>query len=53
MVEGVNEDNRLIKHYFVYDKEYLEQKKDAIMALCEQNNARAYIVPCPIVIHRH
>ena len=24
MAEGVNEDNRLIKHYFVYDKEYLE-----------------------------
>lgn len=45
MVDGVNEDNRLIKHYFVYDKAYLEQKKDAIMALCEQNNARAYMLP--------
>ena len=41
MAEGVNEDNRLIKHYFVYDKEYLEKKRDAIKALCEQNNARA------------
>ena len=45
MAEGVNEDNRLIKHYFVYDKEYLEKKTDAIMTLCEQNNARAYILP--------
>ena len=45
MAEGVNEDNRLIKHYFVYDKEYLEKKANAIMTLCEQNNARAYILP--------
>lgn len=45
MVEGVNEDNRLIKHFFVYDKEYLWRKKDAIKSLCEQNNARAYILP--------
>lgn len=45
MAEGVNEDNRLIKHYFVYDKEYLEKKKEAIKTLCEQNNARAYILP--------
>jgi hypothetical protein len=45
VVEGVNEDNRLIKHFFVYDKEYLYRKKDAIIALCKQNNARAYILP--------
>ena len=45
MKEGVNEDNRLIKHYFVYDKEYLERKMESIKALCEQNNARAYILP--------
>ncbi|MBO6031835.1 MAG: hypothetical protein J6Q22_10380 [Prevotella sp.] len=45
MFEGANEDNRLIKHYFVYDKEYLDKKANAIMALCEQNNARAYILP--------
>ena len=45
MAEGVNEDNRLIKHYFVYDKEYLDKKTNAIMTLCEQNNARAYILP--------
>lgn len=45
MIEGVNEDNRLIKHYFVYDKEYLDKKTNAIMTLCEQNNARAYILP--------
>lgn len=45
MAEGVNEDNRLIKHYFVYDKEYLEKKKEAIKNLCEQNNARTYILP--------
>ncbi len=45
MIEGVDEDNRLIKHYFVYDKEYFDKKKKAIMALCEQNNARAYILP--------
>lgn len=45
MLEGVNEDNRLIKHYFIYDREYLDRKRDAIIALCEQNNARAYILP--------
>lgn len=45
VVEGVNEDNRLIKHFFVYDKEYFDRKKDAIVALCNQNNARAYILP--------
>lgn len=45
MAEGVNEDNRLIKHYFVYDKDYLEKKKESIKTLCEQNNARAYILP--------
>lgn len=45
MAEGVNEDNRLIKHYFIYDREYLERKADSIIALCRQNNARAYILP--------
>ena len=45
MAEGVNEDNRLIKHYFIYDKDYLEKKKESIKVLCEQNNARAYLLP--------
>lgn len=45
VADGANEDNRLIKHYFVYDKEYLEKKKKAIENLCEQNNARAYLLP--------
>ena len=45
MAEGVNEDNRLIKHFFVYDREYLERKREAIKFLCEQNDARAYILP--------
>lgn len=45
VVEGVNEDNRLIKHFFVYDKEYFDRKRQAIINLCEQNNARAYILP--------
>lgn len=54
MIEGVNEDNRLIKHYFLYDQERLYRKRDAIIALCEQNNARAYILPqrrsCELVL---
>ena len=54
VVEGVNEDNRLIKHYFVYDKEYYDKKRQAIINLCEQNNARAYILPqrrtCKLVL---
>lgn len=54
VVEGVNEDNRLIKHYFVYEKDYFDRKRDAIVALCEQNNARAYILPqrrtCELVL---
>ena len=54
VVEGVNEDNRLIKHYFVYDKEYFDKKRQAIITLCEQNNARAYILPqrrtCKLVL---
>ena len=54
VVEGVNEDNRLIKHYFVYDKDYFEKKRQAIINLCEQNNARAYILPqrrtCQLVL---
>ena len=45
MVEGVNEDNRLIKHYFIYDSEYLHRKEESIKQLCRQNNARAYILP--------
>lgn len=45
MLEGVNEDNRLIKHYFLYDSEYLHRKEDSIKQLCVQNNARAYILP--------
>ena len=43
--DGVTEENRLIKHFFVYDKEYFRKKEDAIKVLCEQNNARAYILP--------
>lgn len=54
VVEGVNEDNRLIKHYFVYDKDYFDKKRQAIINLCEQNNARAYILPqrrtCKLVL---
>lgn len=54
VVEGVNEDNSLIKHYFVYDKEYYDKKRQAIINLCEQNNARAYILPqrrtCELVL---
>ena len=45
MPEGVNEDNRLIKHFFVYDVEYFRRKRDAIRQLCAQNGARAYILP--------
>ena len=45
MPDGVNEDNRLIKHYFIYNPAYLEQKRQAIINLCEQNDARAYILP--------
>lgn len=45
MVEGVNEDNRLIKHYFVYSKDYFDKKAEAIRNLCDQNDARAYILP--------
>ena len=45
MAEGVNEDNRLIKHFFVYDREYFNKKRQAIVNLCEQNDARAYILP--------
>ena len=45
MAEGVNEDNRLIKHYFIYDAEYLHRKEESIKQLCRQNNARAYIIP--------
>lgn len=45
MVEGVNEDNRLIKHYFVYSKDYFDKKSEAIRNLCDQNDARAYILP--------
>lgn len=43
--EGVAEKNRLITHFFVYGKEYLRKKGNAIKVLCEQNNARAYILP--------
>ena len=54
VVEGVNEDNRRIKHYFVYNKDYFEKKRQAIINLCEQNNARAYILPqrrtCKLVL---
>lgn len=45
MSSGVNEDNRLLHHYFVYEKEYLTRKKQAIVDLCDNNNARAYILP--------
>lgn len=43
--EGETGDNRLIKHFFVYDKEYLRKKEGEIKVLCAQNNARAYILP--------
>ena len=43
--EGGTGENRLIKHFFVYDKEYFRKKENSIKVLCEQNNARAYILP--------
>jgi len=45
MLEGVNEDNRLIKHFFIYDIDYFDRKIDSIRNLCDANNARAYILP--------
>ena len=45
MVEGVNEDNRLIKHFFLYSLDYYDRKLDAIRKLCNDNDARAYILP--------
>lgn len=51
---GVNEDNRIIKHFFVYSEEYLRSKEAEIKQLCHDNGARAYILPqcryCPIVM---
>lgn len=56
VVDGVNEDNRMIKHYFVYSVDYLKQKEAAIKRLCEDNDARAYILPqrrfCPLVMRQ-
>lgn len=42
---GASDEQRLIKHFFVYDKEYFQRKRESIIALCLQNNARAYILP--------
>jgi len=54
--DGVNEDNRMIKHYFVYSKDYFRSKEEAIKRLCRDNDARAYILPqrrfCPIVMRQ-
>lgn len=53
---GVNEDNRAIKHYFVYGKDYFRKKEPIIKSLCLDNGARAYILPqrrfCPIVMRK-
>lgn len=38
-----NNGARLIKAYYIFNKEQLERKKDKIIELCEANNARAYI----------
>lgn len=45
LLEGVNEDNRLIKHFFLYSLDYYDRKLDAIRRLCDDNDARAYILP--------
>lgn len=34
---------RLVKDFFIYSVDYLEKKKDEIIKLCEDNNARAYL----------
>lgn len=45
MLEGVNEDNRLIKHYFFYDLDYFDKKIESVKRLCDDNDARAYLLP--------
>ena len=42
-VEGLGRSNRLIKSYYIYSKEKLEQYKTEIITLCRTLNARAYI----------
>lgn len=42
-VNGSNNNYRTIKSYFINSKEYLEQKEDEIIKLCDLFNARAYI----------
>jgi hypothetical protein len=34
---------RVLKSYYINDVEYLDRKKEDILKLCEDNNARAYI----------
>ncbi len=38
-------DNKTIKDYFIYSVDELEKKKQDIIRVCEDNNARAYIRP--------
>lgn len=42
-VPSANNGYRTIKTYFIRSLEDFERRKDAIIQLCEQNNARAYI----------
>lgn len=42
-VEGLGRSNRLIKSYYIYSKEKLEQYREEIITLCQVLNARAYI----------
>ena len=38
-----NNGARLIKAYYIHSIDYLEEKKQKIIELCQSNNARAYI----------
>lgn len=40
---GPNNNNRTIKTYYIYNKEYLADRKEEIISLCKLFNARAYI----------
>ena len=42
-VQSANNGYRTIKTYYIRSLEDFERRKDAIIQLCEQNNARAYI----------
>lgn len=44
---GSNETQRLIRSYYIENKDYLKRKINAIKELCQRNNARCYILPQP------